>query len=236
MDFFELLGVWNTQQIISGVVRLVLAAFCGALIGLDRERRGRPAGLRTHMLVCLGAALVMITGEQIQHTYASSDVTRLGAQVISGIGFLGAGSIIVDRHDRIRGLTTAAGLWTSACIGLAIGAGFYLGGIFACLLTVVIVASFRGIEIRLSKKPRILSLYIECKNTTALYSFISHIAGSDYRIVAFKLIELRQDDEKSPDDERVGANIGLKLSDSAEYHSIMKNLKDFDGLISMQEI
>ena len=107
-------------------VRLALAVICGGIIGLEREYKRRPAGFRTHILICLGAAMTTLTSQYLcleMHFY--TDVGRLGAQVIAGIGFIGAGTIIVTKRKQVKGLTTAAGLWASACLGLAIGAGFY---------------------------------------------------------------------------------------------------------------
>lgn len=105
------------------VIRTLLALLCAGIIGYDRDSQGSAAGIRTHILVCIGAMIAMCTGEFVS-MYYSADAERIGAQVVSGIGFLGAGTIMVNR-GHIKGLTTAAGLWASACIGLAIGTGFY---------------------------------------------------------------------------------------------------------------
>ena len=117
--------------------RLALAMFFGGMIGLERVRKRRPAGFRTYMLVCLGATLAGIVSqynfimlnttfyETMKEVGRSTDVSRIGAKVIGGIGFLGAGTVIVTGRQEVKGLTTAAGLWASACMGLAIGAGFY---------------------------------------------------------------------------------------------------------------
>jgi putative Mg2+ transporter-C (MgtC) family protein len=131
------------------ILKLVLAMIFGGLIGLEREIGNRPAGFRTHTLVCMGSVLVMMTSEFMLDIYPtiSVDPARLGAQVISGIGFLGAGTILKD-GSRVRGLTTAASLWVVACIGLAVGVGFYLGALIATLLsyvTLVFLKKFEGI-------------------------------------------------------------------------------------------
>ncbi len=135
--------------------RLLLAAVLGGVIGFDRERHTWAAGLRTHMLVCLGASLVMIVS-----AFAFSDIlqqwprvvldpSRMAAQVISGIGFLGAGTILFLRHENVvRGLTTAAGLWTVAAIGLAVGGGMYAAAVIATAVAWVILAVLRPIERR----------------------------------------------------------------------------------------
>ena len=114
------------------LVRLLLAVLLGGFIGYEREHTNRPAGFRTHILVCAGAALVMATSEYLVRRYSISavDPARLGAQVISGIGFLGAGTIIRDGVN-VRGLTTAASLWAVSCVGIAVGCGFYLGAVIA---------------------------------------------------------------------------------------------------------
>jgi putative Mg2+ transporter-C (MgtC) family protein len=118
------------------LIRLLLSAACGASIGMERTKKGRAAGLRTYSMVCLGATVVMMTGIALYERVGAGDPSRLGAQVVSGIGFLGAGAIIVTGYHEIRGLTTAAGLWVTACIGLAVGAGYYIPAILACVIIV----------------------------------------------------------------------------------------------------
>jgi len=107
------------------LIRLAAAVVLGGLVGWERNSSNAEAGLRTHIILCLGAALVMIISENIFLQHGSGDITRMSAQVISGVGFLGVGSIIVD-GNRIKGITTAAGLWTTACVGLAVGSGHFV--------------------------------------------------------------------------------------------------------------
>ena len=121
-------------NMISTFFRLLLALICGGILGIERGKKNRPAGFRTYMLVCVASAMVMITNQYISNMYSTGDPSRMGAQVISGIGFLGAGTIIVTGRNRVKGLTTAAGLWASACIGLTIGVGFYSGAIIGCII------------------------------------------------------------------------------------------------------
>ena len=144
------------------VLRMLLAAAAGGAIGLEREFRRRPAGFRTHILICLGACITTMTSQYLlleMHYY--TDITRLGAQVVAGIGFVGAGAIVVTRSRQIKGLTTAAGLWVSAIIGLSLGAGFYEGGIYAMLLVLgaeLILTRFEDRTLRNSSR---LNLYVE---------------------------------------------------------------------------
>ena len=159
----------------SVVVRLALAMLLGGCIGLERGRKRRPAGFRTYMLVCLGAALTvllslyeftMVTGpwsDICAEIGIKTDVSRFGAQVINGIGFLGAGTILVTGRQQVKGLTTAAGLWASACTGLAVGAGFY-----ECVL---IAFAMIFLSIRLFLNLSIKRLFTDCNLFFLDFSF-----------------------------------------------------------------
>ncbi len=136
---------------ISMVLRLILACILGGIIGFEREHVHRPAGLRTHILVCVGSALVMVTSEYIYYHFSSKvnvDPARLGAQVISGIGFLGAGTIIKEGVS-VKGLTTAASLWAVSCVGIAIGIGFYSGAVIATAIIFIILVVIKKTQNKL---------------------------------------------------------------------------------------
>ena len=142
--------------------RLVLAVLCGGLIGLEREVRRRSAGFRTHILICMGSAITILTNlylYQVMHLY--TDISRMGAQVIAGVSFVGAGTIIVTRSNRVKGLTTAAGLWTASIIGLACGAGYAECAIFATLMVMLAELVLIRIEYRFVKRSREVNLYVE---------------------------------------------------------------------------
>lgn len=132
------------------LIRTLLALLCAGLIGYERDAHGSAAGLRTHILVCLGAMIAMCTGVFTVVHYGG-DASRIGAQVVSGIGFLGAGTIIVHR-GHISGLTTAAGLWASACIGLAIGAGFYEAAVLGTIAVFFVERGLREVSKNIMKK------------------------------------------------------------------------------------
>jgi len=143
-----LLRLWDDPQArlaVYALGRMCLAALLGGVIGYERQHSHRPAGLRTHMLVCVGAALVMCTSEYVALRMGGSDVTRMGAQVISGIGFLGAGTIIREGFS-IRGLTTAASLWAVSCVGLAAGIGFWSGALIATAVIYVTLGTMRKLR------------------------------------------------------------------------------------------
>ena len=151
---------------ITMIIRIFLAAVAGALVGIEREFHGRAAGLRTHMLVCLGAALTALIGVllsvEMSKLGINSDVQRTGAQVMSGVGFLGAGTILVKKgNSRISGLTTAAGLWATAAIGLAVGYGLYEAA-FTVVIVVMLAYTLIGrLEFFMNRKRQRIFVYLE---------------------------------------------------------------------------
>jgi putative Mg2+ transporter-C (MgtC) family protein len=174
-DFWLRYGHWFMEiNLFSIVLRTILAVIVGGLIGMERGRKNRPAGFRTYMLVCFGAAVVMMTNQFVFQTYHVSDPARLGAQVISGIGFLGAGSIMVTGHNQIKGITTAAGLWASACIGLAVGIGFYLGAVMGGIVIYVIMAVMGRIDTQIREKSKIVVVYLEFSKKHPFSEFLSY--------------------------------------------------------------
>ena len=146
----------------SVTTRMLLAVLCGGLIGIERAYKRRPAGFRTHILICLGAAITTLTSQFLYlnlHYY--TDMARLGAQVVAGIGFIGAGTIVVTRQHRVKGLTTAAGLWASAIIGLALGGGFYEGALLTTVLVLVAESFLSRLEYRILDHVPEINLYME---------------------------------------------------------------------------
>lgn len=147
---------------VSIIIRIILAAIVGGIIGSERGRSGSPAGLRTHILVCVGSAMTALISVYIAKNGGFDDIARIPAQVISGIGFLGAGMIVVKKNNVITGLTTAAGMWATATIGIALGYGFYLGALVATAAC-IITASFLT---RLERKSRkSMHIYAEISKT-----------------------------------------------------------------------
>ncbi len=144
VDIFKI----DSKFAVEVVIRLVLSVVIGALIGSERARHGRAAGMRTHILVCMGAALTAMASLFINAQMGSGDVLRIPAQVISGIGFLGAGMIIIKNNNVITGLTTAAGVWTTSIIGIAVGYGFYFGAIVSTALFLITIIMFTRFEKR----------------------------------------------------------------------------------------
>lgn len=147
------------------VFRFTVATFCSSIIGYERGKRRQAAGLRTHILVCLGATATMLVNQYITlHIDPASDPARMGAQVISGIGFLGAGTIVITGHhqsQRVKGLTTAAGLWASACMGLLVGIGFYEGAIIMCCFLYMAIVTLNKLDERYLKSSSSVRIYLE---------------------------------------------------------------------------
>ena len=158
----EIIEVLRDFNIISMVVRLVLAMILGGTIGLERGKQGRAAGMRTHIFVCLGATLATMIGfYSVEVLGSSGDPLRVPAQVISGIGFLGVGTILLKGRFQITGLTTAAGLWCAAAIGIALGAGFYEGAIITFVCSILTVTIISHVEHAFNKKYSRFGIYVE---------------------------------------------------------------------------
>ncbi len=180
---------------LSVLLRIVLAAILGGALGLGRERKNRAAGFRTHMLVAVGAALVMMTNQYVFQEFGASDPVRMGAQVISGIGFLGAGSIIITGKNQVRGITTAAGLWAAACGGLAIGIGFYLGAIVGGVAIFLIMTVMKKLDNSIRKKSTTVDLYVELRSQRPLREFISYSKANQLMIEDLEVHQTSQADD-----------------------------------------
>lgn len=205
------------------VLRVLLAALAGALVGLEREYHGRAAGLRTHMMVSLGAALTAMIGLYTIHELGmASDPLRVGAQVISGVGFLGAGTILLrGGGSRITGLTTAAGLWTAASIGLAVGIGFYLGAFlttFAVMLTFTLVTS---VEHLMNRKRQRMTIYLELEGVDAVAPMLDMLCSE------YGLLEAQVTPPRSGASPHVGMEILVRVPQKL---STAENLKRFSEL------
>lgn len=161
-------------NMLSILVRVMLAVLIGGILGIERGRKNHPAGFRTYMLVCLGAAMVMMTNQYVYKVFSTSDPVRMGAQVISGIGFLGAGTIIITGKNQVKGMTTAAGLWTAACCGLAIGIGFYEMAVIGGTVIFAIMTVMQNMEAHIRQNRKNAELYIEFASKQPFRDFIEY--------------------------------------------------------------
>ena len=177
---------WNLLAI---TIRLLFALAVGLIIGIDRERKRRVAGIKTHILVCLGSALVMITSQYMMLTFGevAADVSRMGAQVISGVGFLGVGTIIVTGRNQVKGLTTAASIWVCACVGLAAGIGFIEGVVIVLILLVFTLKVLGKLDTIVRKTGREVDLYIEFTDNKALLQFCDKVKEDGHQVVKMQI-------------------------------------------------
>lgn len=188
-------GYWNYIVDVAGslstagiVVRLLFAMVTGVLIGFDRSLKGRGAGIKTHTLVCIGSALVMITSEYLNIKFGDqADLSRMGAQVISGVGFLGVGTIIVTGKNQVKGLTTAAGLWTCACVGLAIGIGFIEGALIALIFIMLTFTFLWKVDIIIHRYAKVFDLYIEFETNKGISVFLQSMHEMNVRIHSMEI-------------------------------------------------
>ena len=164
------------------VVRIFLAVLIGGVLGFERGLKNRPAGLRTYILVCVGATIVMLTNQYIYQCTGNGDPVRMGAQVISGIGFLGAGTIVVTPHNQIRGLTTAAGLWAAACVGLAIGIGLYEIAVIGGATIFIVLTLLHRWDYFMRSKAHVIDVYVELDKEVPLGEFIRNMRERDIEL------------------------------------------------------
>ena len=221
--------VYREVTQLSIFIRVLTAIIVGGIIGLERGAKNRPAGLRTYMLVCVGACLIMLTNQCIYQATGSGDPMRLGAQVVSGIGFLGAGTIIVTKHNQIKGLTTAAGLWASAGVGLAAGVGFYEATVTATVGIYLILTLFQRWEHRAHKKIRLLELYVELDKRKPLAEFTRGL-----RAMELQIEEIQIESEYTPESGTRPMLVTVKSKKRAEYCDLAEKLRGLDGIVYLE--
>ncbi|MBR4034211.1 MAG: MgtC/SapB family protein [Clostridia bacterium] len=214
------------------VIKLVLAVILGGSIGLERGRKRRPAGFRTHILVCMGATLAMCISRYCIETLGITvDVSRLGAQVINGIGFLGAGTIIVTRRQEVKGLTTAAGLWACACMGLAVGAGFFECAIIAFAAIILSTTLLDKIEKMITSRSRNMNINVMVTETAIIASVHEVLRSMNIRIYDSEITNVRELANESPN-----VVIETQLSRRRPHVEIIAALAAIDGVISVEEL
>lgn len=217
-NLLELLQEFNIYSV---TFRILLATVVGGCIGSERGRHGRAAGLRTHILVCVGAAMTTLIGLFATHCLGSNgDPMRMGAQVVSGMGFLGAGTIMVRNRSHVTGLTTAAGLWATACLGLAIGAGFYIAVIPAFLVIMATITVFIHLE-RATKHRDRGAFYIEMTDVRSARAF--------YEELAVYISEIEVVPPRSGMTDHVGLELAVETADSSRR--VMRRVKECKDVV-----
>lgn len=240
IDSLDYLRELNTASLI---LRLALAMILGGAIGMERGRKGRAAGFRTYMLVALGAALTMCLSQyefyMVTHDWLTlstaiglrTDVSRFGAQVINGIGFLGAGTIIVTGRQEVKGVTTAAGLWASACMGLAIGAGFYECVGLAFLLIFISIRLLPYIEGFIIENTRNMNIYVEFQSLDDVGAIIGRIKSQNVQIYEVDINHGRAERSENP-----SAVFSLRLNQKIPHEQILAAIADLDNIRTIDEI
>ena len=214
---------------LSIAIRIVAAVILGGFIGLERGLKNRPAGLRTYMIVCVGACLIMLTNQYIFEGYKVGDPVRMAAQVVSGIGFLGAGTIIVTRRSQIKGLTTAAGLWTAAGVGLALGIGFYEAAIAGSLAIFFVMTLLQRLDNRMHRKVKALEMYFELEESLSLGDFMRHVREMDLAT---------RDIQREPGSEHGHRAYIATLRAEKRTHPelLMEQVRQIPGVVFVEEI
>ena len=216
----------------SVALRMTLAVLCGGVIGIEREYKRRPAGFRTHILICLGAAMTTLTSQYLYLVLGQyTDMARLGAQVVAGIGFIGAGTIIVTRRQRVKGLTTAAGLWAAAIIGLALGGGFYEGGLFATFLILVAELFFSRVEYRMLKNAPEVNLYVEYGDNKTM-----DVLLQEFREHGLKILNMGIIHSKSNEEHNACAIFTLRLHKGLDVDHLRQEVLATAGVVSVREL
>lgn len=216
----------------SVMCRMLLAVLCGGVVGIEREFKRRPAGFRTHILICLGAAMTTMTSQYLSlNLHYHTDVARLGAQVVAGIGFIGAGTIIITKNQRIKGLTTAAGLWTTAIIGLSIGAGFYEGGIIVTGLVLTAELLLISVEYRTLNNTPEVNLYVEYSQREHLDDILNY-----YHNRGVKVLNMQITSSVESNHHNSCVIFTLRLNKSCGMERLSNELQMITGVVLIEEL
>ena len=216
---------------LSIALRILCAVIIGGLLGLERELKNRAAGLRTYMLVCTGACLIMLTNQYIFQVFGSGDPVRMGAQVISGIGFLGAGTIIVTRRNQIKGLTTAAGLWTAAGVGLAIGVGFYEAAILGALAVSLVMTIMQRLDNRMRRSTKRIEIYVEISAQLSLGAFLQQLRDD-----GIEPVDVMRDRNAQADSDVRCYTATLKFTKRRNHSQVIEKILEMNGVEYLEEL
>ena len=229
MWIFEEITIIREVTYFSVILRILVAAVLGGFMGLERGLKNRAAGLRTYMLVCVGACLIMLTNQFIFQTYVQGDPVRMGAQVISGIGFLGAGTIIVTRRTQVKGLTTAAGLWTAAGVGLALGIGFYEAALVGGIAIITVMTLLQKMDNRMHRSTKVFELYVELAQDRPLADFLRDIRSKEIEVRDL----IREHDSDGEDGSRAYF-ILLKMQKRKNHLEVADEIRQLPGVVYVE--
>ena len=225
----ENISILSHLNLLSIIVRITLALILGGLLGMERQQKQRPAGFRTYIVVCLGATLACITNVYMVNYLGGGDPARIPAQVISGIGFLGAGTILVTRNSHVKGLTTAAGLWCVATIGIAVGCGFYTGAILCTIAIEFSLGFLMYFDKKMSYNSKYISFYAEFSDSKYIKELI--IFTKKESIIMHDL-----DMFKAPDSQNIMATFTIQMKNKSMRDDVSNIICNFDGLVFIEEL
>ena len=218
---------WSTLGV---AMRLFLALIVGLVVGIDRELKRRGAGIKTHVLVCVGAAAVMITSEYLMVKFGGDlDISRMGAQVISGVGFLGVGTIIVTGRNQVRGLTTAASLWVCACVGLAAGVGYVEGVLIALILLIFTLRILGKLDVVVHRHAKVFDLYLEFTDNKGLTKFVEKMREEQNKITVLQI-------GKGDVGEGPNAVVSLEIKDHSKRPGLIDDLRCLEYIRYVEEL
>ena len=229
----KLFGDWISDITVpSIIIRLVLACLFGGVVGIERATKKHAAGLRTYILVCLGSTLAMLTNQFIYQTFDGSDASRIGAQVVNGIGFLGAGTIIVTSRNRIKGLTTAAGIWACACVGLSIGIGFYTAALAGFVIIFLSILFLPKLENCFTKYAKRHELHIELETRQDLKLLINYLREKSIQVNAIEKnaayassgLSVYTINISIPKDKNISLNFTINMIKDLEYVNYVEEI------------
>ena len=239
---FDQLTMLRELNLASMMLRILLAMLMGGVIGFDRELKGRPAGFRTYMLVAMGAATTAILSQYLDLMLSTqwadslaivgrrTDVVRLGARVISGIGFIGTGTIMVTARHEIKGLTTASCLWASACMGLAIGAGFYECVLIGFLLIVLSIEVLPKLERAVMARAKNMNIFVEMDSVEHLGAVINRMKETG--LVLYE-VEIEKEDHGAG---TINGTFSVRLKQREQHTELLAKLSTLDGVLAVEEV
>ena len=231
-----MLSIFDFQRtgdinILAITVRLVVALICGGIIGIERERKRRPAGFRTHILICIGAAMTTLTSQYIAFELNGvTDLARLGAQVIAGVGFIGAGTIIVTKRKNVKGLTTAAGLWASALVGLCAGAGFIEGALLTTVIIIVAELLLARFEYFMVSNSRTVTIFVEYSDTSKLTAIVETVKENSSYIRDIEITKSNSESNTSC------AIFSIQMPRRKSHDKMINIISNLDGVVSVEEL
>ena len=229
--FLDMIRFTHEFNIWGAMIRMMIAVICGGIIGIEREHKRRPAGFRTHILICLGASMTMLTSQYIYLGLGLfTDLARLGAQVIAGIGFIGAGTIIVTKRRQVKGLTTAAGLWTSAIVGLAVGAGYVEAALITTVLVIVIELVLSRFEYFIMSTARVINLYVEYRDNETLAQISEYMRSHKVNVIDLQITR------SGAESKHPCAILSLELPRNLSHDRVMTALTNLAGVHSVEEL